>query len=283
MARPRANPEQHLDAYCLWRDGKGAKDINQALYKAYGNNKVSERTVANWIREFKDLHPKVTDQDTPLQWHLMDQSGLPWEAGALLLNIQFDGNRWGFDPEGPLSSLEQRLPPLTVREARWCWRVHLASREIGSTVGTLSDVAWLARTCAYRELMQEIKVVAGTGQNMDTLMAPVNGLLRYKPWLDFGSEDVRHDRYHRAVEQGIVPQFTYEGFITHSVWQLLQLGERGEDVDVPIPIFSEQHPELLVSQHVFLLEEDTTKWNEAWQYLDIPSLEESEDENETQA
>lgn len=207
MSRPKANPEQHTRAYRLWRGGKGQTDIWNALTEEF-ENPVSERTVATWIKGFKGLDPKTVNLDATFEWHQMNRYGLPWEASGYLMDVlylrEFTGGfyRAADKRSAKVDPPEVKvlpMPPLTVREAIWCWRVHLAAPEVGAEVGEPSDVLYLARGFAFREIAHEVLAEP-------LRLAGLDALLIYKPWLDFEEGDVRHQAYHRAVDEGIVPE-----------------------------------------------------------------------------
>ena len=200
MPRPKASPEQHMEAYRLYMGKKGPKAIVDALCEKYGDDAVSERTVATWVKGFKGLSSGITDRDAPFQWHLMDKYGLPWEAGAYLMGVLHatEGRRnrerdMNKEPD-PLGAVWTVSPTLTSREALWCWRVHLAAPEVGQEVGRpFLDVLHFARQLAFREIAHEV-----LGEPLR--MADLEAVLAYKPWL---SEE-RHEIYHKALDDGYV-------------------------------------------------------------------------------
>ncbi len=256
MPRPKANPAQHLCAYRLWREGKGQTAIYKELDKQFGDEAVSERTVGTWIKRYKSLDPETVDLDAPFEWHQLDKYGLPWEAGAYMVELLYlietsrALNRDEEDEPNPRTSV---TPLLSVREALWCWRVHRASPEIGEAVGNLADVLDLGRLFAGRE---ELANVLGEPLYMEDLEA----LLVYKPWLDFAGEEVRHQAYHQAVGDGAIPALhsgrvaMVKKFVAlRSAANLKDgspiLSETGK-VALATLSFSKEHPELLTSQQL---------------------------------
>ena len=283
MPRPQASPEQHTVAYHLYNEGKGPKVIYDALDETYGNEAVSERTVATWVKGFKALTPEVVNLDSAFQWHMMDQYGLPWEAGDCLMEVLYLHGRYrehilrrfllpasAPSPEAEVgveeaqrikSTWESRISiirelkgiamPFSFREAIWCWRIHQAAPEIGASVGALWDVYYLARRFVARGIVRD---VLGKAEEV----ADLEALLVYKPWLDFGGEEVRHQAYHRAVDEGaVVPLvFSTEEWIRSSTKAslALALGLNLREVTnvIATPFFCDEHPELLMSQQAEL-------------------------------
>lgn len=199
MARPKANPEQHLKAYQHWRDGLGQTVIHDNLEKEF-EKPVSERTIANWITGFKTLSKETVSLDSIFQWHLLDKYGLPWEASPFLLemclvsqhiDLHTDGEFEHTYDDGQTASLIH-LP--IVREVVWWWRIHLAAPELGRDFGTTNNIREIAGEFVVRELLHEI-----LGRPLE--MADLEAWLTWKPWL---SED-RDAEYRQAINRGIIP------------------------------------------------------------------------------
>lgn len=205
MPRPQIHPAQRLVGYKLWREGRGPKAIWEKLEAEFAGETVSERTVATWIKGFKELKPEETSPDDPFQWHQLERYGLAWETGPYLLGLSF------FLSETmtiPLCGASQVMIPAlpefvpTVRQVRWWWRIHLAGAKSGDwPIGELPDavemfdVFFLAQRFVYREMAQDI-----LRQPPD--MADLDALLVYQPW---ASAD-RHEAYLKAVREERVPR-----------------------------------------------------------------------------
>lgn len=194
MSRPKANPDQHMRAYSLWLSSRGPSEIFGSLVEEF-EKPVSERTVNNWIKEFKALNPKTVSLDAPFEWHRMaafQEYGPSWEASDFIMEMLEMVH--GFN-EG-LANIQGevlRFRP-TFREVIWWWRVSQAAPEIATEVGILFDIYWLASTFVFRELSQVL-----LGVPLEA--ADVEACLALKPWLD----KEHHEKYHRAVKIGIVP------------------------------------------------------------------------------
>lgn len=182
MPRPKASAQQHRRAYELYNAGFGPTAILQQLYEEYRDDTVSARTIATWIKGYKDLREEVTKLDAPFEWHRLEEYGLPWEASAYLLDMwahvhqHFDMEWQEFDQVPP--------PPPTVRQVRWWWRVHQAVPEIENKM----DIYWLAESFVGREMYHDII-------NVPLEMADLEAYLSYKPW----SSEERLSAYRRAV------------------------------------------------------------------------------------
>jgi hypothetical protein len=192
MPRPKAHPEQHLRAYCLWREGKGHTEIVGVLENEF-TRPVSERTVSTWIKGFRGLNPEIADLDFPFEWHRLESYGLPWEASGYLLEL------WRLSVEGNLIEFEMRLldgaiqtpqSSPTIRQARWWWRVHQAAPDLG-----LPEVKILADDFVVRELDHEVLA-------MPLEFADLQAFLAYRPWQGLPSDTARYEAYRDAISQG---------------------------------------------------------------------------------
>jgi len=184
MPRPKANPEQHLRAYQLFRDELGQTAIAVQLEEAF-ENPVSERTVGSWIRGFKSLNPTTLDLDATFAWHKLEDYGLPWEASSYLLAISRLSSE---------EAIEGHYYRPTNRQARWWWRIHQAVPQID----VLSDVWFLAQRFVNRELIAE---VLGRPLEFDDLEAH----LAYKPWEGWPDNPDRFKVYFLAIRKGLIP------------------------------------------------------------------------------
>jgi hypothetical protein len=223
MAPPKVNPMLHQEAYHLWRDGNGPAAISKSLFKNFssdGQDVVSERTIAKWVKAFKSLTANEVDSDSNFHWHSMEQHGIPWEAGNYLNNMLYaihslnHSNSTADTLQMPRSCYCRDLQ-LSFRYAKWCWRVHLAAPEIGATVGKLSDVFFIAIQFGDREIFTEIL-------EQPIEIEDLEALLVYKPWLDVGETEERHSAYHRAVEQGTISSFYTASHTFNSHPELLE-------------------------------------------------------------
>ncbi|MDA0988810.1 MAG: hypothetical protein O2783_06770 [Chloroflexi bacterium] len=211
MPRPPKFESHKLEAYDIYRrlkaevDSPSAVNVKEELEELHPGGTASYRTVANWVREWNNQDGWQSLLDSPFQWHLLDSYGLSWDAGHLLNEMSYSRER--LIQESSLSKalnvpagwMASGLGGLTVRLAIWCWRVHLAAPAIGSDIGDFRDLWDLAQKFAYRELVHDI---LGYPVEFHDLEA----VLIYKPWLDFGKAEKRHEAYHRALGNGDVPR-----------------------------------------------------------------------------
>ena len=222
MARPKANPNQHMKAYELYRQGNGPTAIADVLSKSF-ENPVSERTVGTWIRGFKTLDSRIVDLDGPFEWHRMEEYELPWEAGEFLLRAWRNMEGVGF-----LGLQEPRTP--TIREMRWWWRLHLAAPDLKAIFGFW----WLSAQFCQRELRHEV-----LHQPLRT--DDLEWVLFYKPWLIAGMA-----AYKSALSQGLIPALALETesdlkglprMVLTSKWH--RPGQESEEPDPIASVFSE--------------------------------------------
>ena len=245
MPRPRANPEQQRRAYERHRAGFGPKAIVDTLSEEFGDEAVSPRTVATWVKGFKDLSPRTVGLDSPFEWHRMEEYGLPWEAGGFLLDLAMVLSETWIGQANPGSS---SLP--TVRQARWWWRVHQAApdvvhtgTEFGWAVGKINLIL-LAERFVWREMAHD---VLGEPLEMDDLEAH----LKHRPW----ESEERRAVYLSAVEQGQIPGLRLnKDRIAENTKRLEAIGETAEWAFSGLAMMAagvnDDCPELLDSQQV---------------------------------
>lgn len=205
MPRPRSDPEQKLKAYGHYlKFGAKPSLIHAALKDEIGEyHAVSLRTVSSWLKEFKDYDTAI---DEPFEWHRIGEyqskrGGIPWEASEFLLSVKRFISRNAFSirflgtGEPPIGSPNMpRIMPelfrLTVREARWIWRVHLAAPRMN-----IDEVIGLGKAFALREQAHDV-----LGQPFD--VADLEAYLSLSGW----DEDEKERRvYEGAVTIGLVP------------------------------------------------------------------------------
>ena len=264
MARPREFDDHKVEAYQLYIQlmasggDVSAQNINIHLDEAHPEGTASYRLITNWVKEFKGQDAWQVLLDSPFQWNLMEKYGLPWEAGKLVMDILFVLEIWrvGQRERAELNRREYPrseiivTPYLSVREALWCWRVHLASPEIGTLVGDRGDIYYLALQFSAREVAADI-----LKKPFD--VADLEALLVYKPWVDVGAEERRHRAYHNAVEQGTIPSlpsFELESTMIDDLLQASGIRPDAKSKDVyrrNLPgVWGTpgKHPEILTSQ-----------------------------------
>lgn len=255
MPRPRQYEAQKLEAYSIYTQRKAAgKDVSAVaiqvdLEEKHQEGTASYRVIANWVKEFKNSDERQALLDSPFEWHLMDQYGLPWEATSCLTEFLFMVEKWRVI-DGAQKAVSPRLiiaPPFTVREAIWFWRLHQSAPEIEATTGNWLDVMILASQFVRRDMAADVL-------RQPRYMADLEALLLYKPYLDFGGQEVRHQAYHSAVDEGVIPtlraydiplrlpRYTPADLPSLAWWPM---------ADISI---STGHPELLASQQLKLRE-----------------------------
>lgn len=173
--------EERLRAYKLRGEGNTYQAIADTLSQEAEDGRQFDRaTIYRACRAMPRSH-----LDEPFQWHRLEEYGLPWEASSYLLTMWRDGQ------EGKLLPTKKRyvMPPPSVREVRWWWRIHLADPDTD-----MRGVWATAQQFVARELLHALldKTV-----DMSDLMA----YLAYRPWTD--GEHL--STYLRAVKEGRIP------------------------------------------------------------------------------
>ena len=230
MPRPITSAEQRLIAYSLYQQKIGPTAILKALRERF-DKPVSPRTVANWVKVFKRVGEENATEST-FEWHRMEEYGLPWDASALLLDI------WANIQDG------EGLPPPTVRQVRWWWRVHWAVPDIEGY-----DVWVFAQRFVYRELRHEL-----LGEPLE--LADLEAHLAYKPW----ASEEQHQMYQRAITRQRIPPLRQDAIQTlqdpHVVRLLDQAAGRQVGIDSLVATLVTQRPELLPSKQLPLVREE---------------------------
>jgi len=151
----------------------------------FGGRVPELRTMQRVVR---DIRGRLTPLDTPFQWHRLEEYGLPWEAGAYLLEM------WVTSREPPLPT--DRFPPQsapTARAARWVWRTLLAVPDLD-----VLHIRYFAERFAQRELAHEVLGVP-------FYVADLEAHLAYRPWEGWPEDLSMYNRYQGAVQEGRIP------------------------------------------------------------------------------
>jgi hypothetical protein len=135
MGRPKKYTGQYIDAWRLWSiEGHMSAAAISIYLERHHEAPASRAQVRRWVTKFTGLPSSVVDLDRAFEWHRLDEYGVPWTASRVLLKV-LNG-----------------FPCLTVREARWCWRVHMTAPEITE----LDDLVSVGRAFAERELRHDL-------------------------------------------------------------------------------------------------------------------------------
>lgn len=198
MARPLSFPyDMWLEAFALFKQELGYRRIRQALVAAYGEaNAPSERTVARMVSRFRHLSADFARLENPWRWVDSAVVGIPWGEGRYLLDViratktleVFPNEIF---PEYRAEDEPRMVPPLTVREASWLWRLHRVASELD-----LFDAFWLTQWCCTRERAHAILRRGDEPVAFEDL----EGLLAFAPWRSREA----CSRYLRATECGHV-------------------------------------------------------------------------------
>lgn len=122
-----------------------------------------------------------SSEDAPFEWSRLQEYGLPWESTRYLLEmwVKVNEGEEGFDLGAPYNG------GLTVRQAKWCWRVHLGSPDLA-----LKDTWQLAADFGYEERHHDF---LGKPFDADDLWA----YLAYGEWRSAG----HRKRYLKAIKE----------------------------------------------------------------------------------
>ena len=122
MPRPKASPEQQVQAFRYWNRKFSVRSIRKHLVDVYGEDSVSTGTIGNWVKGFKDGDDLSKGIDEPFRWYRMSEFGIPDEAGDTVLKVASRLADYGNEPTHILGFDDG----LTFREAKWAWKVYEA-------------------------------------------------------------------------------------------------------------------------------------------------------------
>ena len=199
MARRREfNGLIRTRAYWLWLTGVSHREIRETLDSEYTPS-PSIRTIARMVSEFKELGSKIRALEAPWIWTMQDDV-IPADGARVILDtsayvIDF-GPSYLDPPFRP--GFPDPVMPLTLREARWVWRVRSAASDL-----TLHDNWLLAEEFAVRERVHDVSrsdvgfIESGA---VDGLLC----LLRFAPWRSAANK-IQYDQMVHA-ERVVVPK-----------------------------------------------------------------------------
>ena len=213
----------------LWEEGRIPRKV--------GRGSV-QRCREKWIQ----LPVAVRRRDQPFEWNELEEYGLPWEAGNYLLQM------WVSVKEGEaFKVMDARfvIPPPTVRQARWWWRVHLAAPDLRP-----HETWCLAQRFSNREVAYDLL-------NKPFHIADLEAHLAYRPWESPGKLSI----YRKAIGKGAIPAISVKSMewfdiatelssagagLNEILGELIAEGAQGVDSDV--------YPELFIWQQDILLQ-----------------------------
>lgn len=184
MARPRLDAAR-IALIRRLRGGRNTIDEIETLMIEAGR-RTSRGAIARYTKEYDQQQEAEKTLDAPFEWHRLADYELPWEASAYLFDVLTKAR---IQLLAHLGTTPIMLPPATVREVRWWWRIHLADPAI-----EWFDVVHIARAFASRELASQI-----LGKPL--FMADLEALVAYHPWSGGDSKRL----YQEAVEYGVAP------------------------------------------------------------------------------
>jgi hypothetical protein len=187
----------------------GRSRMYNALRESLGKGCPSQQRVAQILAKMPSIESEQGRNELPWQWSESDGIGLPSEAAAFILDVQFLMRRLDLFPESEFPQFRESfliggqrvsikgapwpVPPLTRREAHWLWRIHSTAAELDA-----HDAFWLTQRCVTRERAHFLMSPA-SGETAN--YADIEGLLVFKPWR--GDEEL--NMYFNAVQRGDIP------------------------------------------------------------------------------
>jgi hypothetical protein len=177
MADRWLTKQEKIMAKMLRQNGHSYEAIAQAISEeAEDRHKPNRSTVYRAIRSMPG-----SSEDAPFEWSRLQEYGLPWESTHYLLQmwVRVNEAEEGFNLEAPYNG------GLTVRQAKWCWRVHLAAPDL-----EFKDTWQLATDFVYEE------------RHRDYLGKPFDAddLWQYLAYEEWRSEEHRQ-RYLKAIKE----------------------------------------------------------------------------------
>jgi hypothetical protein len=151
-----------------------------------------DRSLRQTQRYVKDVRGNLDHLDELFEWRTCAGSDdIPWESGTFLLDM------WAYiqernHAESLQSTANSPLSKVTIRRARWWWRVHQAVPNLPNHmdrrefVSSISDRLWIS------DLAENILGIPHPASSAE------EAYLAYRPWEGADKEDI----YDLAVQQG---------------------------------------------------------------------------------
>ena len=147
---------QKLHAYELYaRNSAQTDNIHKSIEGHWGRtlrsggSVVTISTVANWVKEFKQIPRDVIEQDKAFRLHKLSLYEIPWQDSTRIMKIL----------DAPPVSFN-KLP--TGREAKWMWRLSYMKTDWDSVS---MELPRLAIKCAQTE---KYKIIFNRDSNLIT-------------------------------------------------------------------------------------------------------------------
>jgi hypothetical protein len=169
--------EEKIMAKMLRQNGHSYEEIAKAISQvAEDGHKPNRSTIYRAVTKMSE-----SSEDAPFEWSRIQEYGLPWESTHYLLQMWAKVNEGeeGFGLGSPYNG------GLTVRQAKWCWHVHLAAPDL-----EFKDTWQLAADFVYEE------------RHRDYLGKPFDAddLWQYLAYEEWRSEEHRQ-RYLEAIKE----------------------------------------------------------------------------------
>ena len=193
MARTLDDPAQYLHGYSLFKQGiSSAAAIARSLEDAFGDRAKPSRTVRTWITKYERAAEATANLDDPVEWHRLEEYGLPWEASHEVLRAWAQAQHYGHG--------QFPLPRPTARQARWWWRVMKAAPSM-----SVEDALSVAGAFVERELRRDV-----LGESVD--LRDLEACLAFAPWDGWPDDKVNAQRYEAAIATGIIPKLRPDSY-----------------------------------------------------------------------
>ena len=166
--RPRVTPKvmERLRELALEDLARPGNEIESILVEEFKGQNVSIpaiRTCQHYAKIFREQWMQRVD-DQPWSLAVIDKAGIPWKAVHFLLEasieVQKEGGQLFPETDSLMEELHERellaqwkpskTGVMTVRQAKWLWRIHLALPDI-----ELRNIFWRADMYSHREMMAD--------------------------------------------------------------------------------------------------------------------------------
>lgn len=170
------------------KGGHGAAEIGRRMEELpkFKGRIPLRRTLERLVKDLRENSRAATKTvailDQPFEWHLMEEYGIPFEAGDYLLGLVRDWLE--------IDDAEHITQHPSARSVLWSWRIHLAD-----PILTYYPVNMLALAFENRDYLNSLVGRPGFG------FQDLEALLVYKPWT---SEEM-FQVYIRAVKENVIP------------------------------------------------------------------------------
>tara|TARA_Y100001960_G_C14544677_1_gene762660 strand:- start:98 stop:646 length:549 start_codon:yes stop_codon:yes gene_type:complete len=170
---------QKIDCYKLHFSNQDHNEIHAKLSQYYKDKTVSINTIRKWTRKFKQLEPKLVENDKQFAWNKCEQHKIPWAQSRRIIDMAYE-----------YALRNEHLLP-SWREVNWWSRISQTMPDMNN-----EEIMQLADAYAKREWAEIIDDVILSFEDLD-------GYLIYQPYRQQEGTDIRKRHYAEFLKRTI--------------------------------------------------------------------------------